>query len=265
MEPQTSSLLMGQYTAEQCRALFPKKPSKIVAQEIKVMMDELDATKNMPPGPERVTKETIMRRKCVMMHQQYQTKGLRIDVQLEDPLTEQEMWVDTICIHPTCQTRIKAEFKHVKKIILAETLARSERKINQLTKQSEKAVINQTNTKHCAYAPLMNVVRKQKLDGKRHNLPAFRAAVVSSLGEFGKELVMLQEWITSCYARKIVGEGHRDDGEKIEDLTAKFRRKFRTAIVVAVARGQARMLNTQGLPAGCIKKVNSDTIMVSPN
>lgn len=83
------------------------------------------------------------------------------------------------------------------KIVQAQAVARSEGQTDPLTRQPGKAVGNQTNTKHHDYAPLMSVVHKQKLDGKRHNLPTFRAAVVSSLGEFRKELVQLQEWLVS--------------------------------------------------------------------
>ena len=41
----------------------------------------------------------------------YQTKGLRIDLRITNPITAQKWWVDVTSIHPTCKSRVAAEYK----------------------------------------------------------------------------------------------------------------------------------------------------------
>ena len=43
-------------------------------------------------------------------------------------------------------------------------------------------------------------------------------------------------------------EGDRDDGEKLEDLTAAFRGEFRSSLLVASCKGLADMLVAAGMP-----------------
>jgi len=269
MEPKTQNLLLGQYSGVECRALFPKRTSKAIAKRISDVKKELEAVNNLEPGPERGTRQVAVRQVCRMMHNQYETKGLRIDVRLLDPHTLQERWVDTTCIHSTCKTRLQAEMKHSRLKIKSRNEARQDGQTDLLLHKPGAGVKNQTTAKHKTYAPLIAVARKQFEDKKRHVLPQFIAAVTSSMGEFGLELVKLQEWLCACYSRKLARLGPRDDGTKIATMSATFRNKFRYSIYAAVARGQARMLLSSGLPAGStkkgLKKVKGLAIMAAPN
>ena len=52
VEPQTHDVLLDQFSKAQCRKLFPKKPSKERAKEIKKVVDELDMVSRLAPrGP----------------------------------------------------------------------------------------------------------------------------------------------------------------------------------------------------------------------
>jgi hypothetical protein len=257
MEPKTRNILLGQFSAQLCQTLFPKKPSKAIQVEIEKIKKELSATKALGPGPERTTREIALNNACRMMQAQHQTKGLRIDVQITDPHTQQEIWVDTTCIHPTCRTRIRSEMKFINSKIKDQELRRNGGQSERNVGEVGQAVTDQTQNKHDVYGPLIDVAKKQTIDGMRTHDPIFLAAAVSTFGELGVETVRLQELLTSAYSRKLAREGNRDDGFSIQSLTAEFRNKFRDRIQVSVAKGLGRMINTCGLPALSCRKYQS--------
>ena len=125
---------------------------------------------------------------------------------------------------------------------------------DELKRRQGHAVLKQPQVKHDVYAPLIAIGEKQFEAGARTQKPIFWAGVASTYGEFGPETIQIQEWLTAAYARKVCREGPRQDGEKIEDLTASFRNKFREGIIMAVAKGQSIMINNCGLPAITCKK-----------
>ena len=75
----------------------------------------------------------------------------------------------------------------------------------------------------------------------------FRAAVCTTLGEFGPDLWKLQEELVKLYAAKLVREGPRLDGYTGKQLTAAFRTDLKNSLQVAVAKGMADMLPGAGL------------------
>ena len=115
------------------------------------------------------------------------------------------------------------------------------------------AARNQRNYKHTVYSPLLAIAKKQFQDGRRAQEPVFLAAVATTYGEVGHEFVKLQEFLCTAYGRHIAGQGCRDDGSTIQDCTTLFRQKFRQRVIMAVAKGQAHMLNQCGLPRQCCK------------
>merc|ERR1712150_93407 len=95
---------------------------------------------------------------------------------------------------------------------------------------------------------------KQTADRSRPTMPTFIAAVATTFGEFGVEMVKLQEFITQAYSRKLFREGDRDDGLSSKVLTADFRTRFRNRIQVGIAQGVGQMIMTCGLPITSCKK-----------
>ena len=83
-------------------------------KEIDDLLSRREDIKKMKQGKERAKQEFTLEKMCDLMHDQYNTKGLRIDLQIEDPVSNQEIWVDVTCIHPTCKSRIKTELKQIK-------------------------------------------------------------------------------------------------------------------------------------------------------
>ena len=132
--------------------------------------------------------------------------------------------------------------------------ARTNNHKNQLEGRKGHAVLKQTQAKHDTYAPLIAVAEKQFQTKRRMQKPIFWAAVASTYGELGPETIKLQEWLTSTYGRKLAREGPRPDGMKNVKLTAAYRNDFRERIIMAVAKGQSKMLTTCGLPAITCRK-----------
>jgi len=147
--------------------------------------------------------------------------------------------VDTTCIHPTCQSRIQAEWKDTQNRITSYELYRKEGKQNLATKTVGHAVKSQTRFKHQTYSPLVTIAQKQKIDGKRTQSPIFIAAVANNLAELGHETVELQEWLTSVYARKLSDEGPCADGITINTLNGEYRQYSET---ISLSLSQKDML-----------------------
>ena len=167
-EPPTKNLLLGQFSAKQCRSLFPKNPTKQMKKEIDDLHSRLEDIKKMKSGKEREKQEFTLEKMCDLMHDQYNTKGLRIDLQIEDPVSNQEIWVDVTCIHPTCKSRIKTELKQIKEEIQAnEDERRGMNNFGREKKYEGYAARAQTQLKHRVYGPLITIARKQLYDGRR--------------------------------------------------------------------------------------------------
>jgi len=106
------------------------------------------------------------------------------------------------------------------------------------------------------YSLLAALAERQVLDGLRAVAPVILPVAVSTHGEFCPGAVRVQEWLTSKYRERLLLEGDRDDGEKLEDLTAAFRGEFRSSLLVASCKGLADMLLAAGMPFA-VKNGNS--------
>ena len=104
------------------------------------------------------------------------------------------------------------------------------------------------NRKRLKYARLLAIARAQHNRRLRASLPEFGAFVISTLGELAPDVIVVQEFLLACYARKLRREGERRDGYTKKVLTAQFRTKMRIGLQVAVARGCAQMSINAGLP-----------------
>ena len=98
------------------------------------------------------------------------------------------------------------------------------------------------------YSLLAALAERQVLDGLRAVAPVILPVAVSTHGEFCPGAVRVQEWLTSKYRERLLLEGDRDDGEKLEDLTAAFRGELRSSLLVASCKGLADMILAAGLP-----------------
>ena len=89
-EPQTSNLLQKQFSPVECRSLFPKKSTKIINAEVKKLRKKFEEIEKKVAGTERAELRRSFKYTCKLFQKHYQSKGLRVDLQLIDPITDQE-------------------------------------------------------------------------------------------------------------------------------------------------------------------------------
>jgi hypothetical protein len=165
--------------------------------------------------------------------------GLRLDGTLTHPPSGQQIWYDTTTVHTTCRSKIKKEL----------ALTRNRWAAGKEGKDMQSAGLMAVHQKQLdRYALLAALAERQVLDGLRIAVPAILPVAVSTHGEFCPGAVHVQEWLTAKYRERLMLEGDRDDGEKLEDLTAAFRGEFRSSLLVAMCKGLADMLLAAGLP-----------------
>ena len=115
-EPVTH-LLLNEFTPQQCRVLFPKNPSKDFRDSSVKLYRELQAIAALPAdAPDRAEREREAGVELdVLLEDKCAKSGRRMDVQIVDPRTGEEVWTDPTCIHTTGTTRLAAERKEIKR------------------------------------------------------------------------------------------------------------------------------------------------------
>jgi hypothetical protein len=265
LEPSTSNILLNQYTPQECRSMFPKNPSAQVKDFAARLRRELAKIRNIPASDERVRLEADINHILEEIDEN-STKGLRLDVQIIG--RDEEMWVDCTCVHPSCKTRLSKQYKDTRENIGSKGIvaprcpdmkedtvdspghdtsdsSHSQARAAENTYYTYTAIDTQKH-KHNVYSPLMDVAHAQHIDGARRIMPQFMGAVVTTLGEFSKDMIDLQEWLVKQYRYRVDEEGERPDGRTIQELTAAFRQDFRASIILAASVGNARMILTCG-------------------
>ena len=102
----------------------------------------------------------------------------------------------------------------------------------------------------------MAIVEKQFHERRRPSKPVFVPAIVTSHGEIGPDFIRLMEWVTAAYKSTLKNAPPRADGRKPEYLTAVFRKHLREKLLVATAKGTARLLRDAGLSKMACRKHN---------
>jgi hypothetical protein len=282
-----------EYTREQVASMFPKgstSKQKALSAELQSCHARLSSTDGTLPRKERDELDKRSQTLTKALAQMDKNRGtLRIDLELFDPITGQVRWVDTTSSQTTCKSHIKGEMKGIKSLEAfqaalkvseraeleamergeeekkgahREQKERKNRKQNKNEKERRRdagvpaghTVTKQEKFKMVTYAPLVRIATEQHEKGKRLALPVFHPFVVTTLGEEGPLAVSLREWIVMAYRAKLEREGPRNDGQRLQDMTADFRTRFRSSIHIAVAKGLARMISSAGFPTtSCAK------------
>ena len=101
--------------------MFPKNPTKeqqqVTAHIIELIDQKIEKNSKKMQKKKKKNKdcddiEKLLKR-LEGLKKNYQTKGLRnaIDLVITDPSRDAECWIDVTAIHPTCKSRLQAEFK----------------------------------------------------------------------------------------------------------------------------------------------------------
>ena len=95
--------------------------------------------------------------------------------------------------------------------------------------------------KYQTYNPLLYVIKKQVLDGRRQREPRFTPAAVTTFGELGPGCTVVQEWLARRLKGHLESVGERPDGASATHLVGKFRADFRLSIMMTTVRRAAAM------------------------
>ena len=102
-------------------------------------------------------------------------KAVRLDLQLQHETDE--LLVDCIVTHSLAKSHLKAEAKR--------TMDRLTSPIVEVQDRAAAAIDKARQKKTNSYVPLMYVIQKQVLDGRRRKAPTFTPAALTSFGELG--------------------------------------------------------------------------------
>ena len=244
MEPPTKKVLLSQYTDVECRSLFFKAGTKMQREERKAILNEME-TLDSSSSDDKEERSAELKVKLDQLKED-EKGGLRLDLQMNDRIANESLWIDCSCVHATCKSRIDKEFNRVNAWLAQQRdskqpsdIAPKDRKIDPL---ATVAVEEQAKLKIQTYAPLLDIAHRQVRTGLRTKAPEFVPAICSTFGELGSGMIRVQEWLTRILCRSAVEE----DGMKVPELTARFRSNFRSSMLVAIAKGQAQMLLDAG-------------------
>jgi hypothetical protein len=250
-EPDTHSLLLGEFSKADCRRVFPKAISKAYKAGFDKVTQAADfiASASCSLSPEE--KQNLIQSQIDLLPiHQGDVTGLRIDICLENPETGETKWVDTTAVHTTCLSYQDKELKAIAKRNLSTAVSDLHRLPDALQFDPSPTLLDRETEKVEKYSRLIMVAKKQHIDGKRTSVPTFAPFVVSDFGELAPAAVDLQEWIVDQFRRKCIKHGTRADGCSTLELVRQFRHKFKVSVQFAMAAGLGAMIQAAGQPWG---------------
>ena len=156
-----------------------------------------------------------------------------------------ELLVDGTIVHSLCKSHRQAEAARTWERLLSD--------IKSVKDKPAAAIESARALKYQTYNPLLYVMRKQVLDGRRRKEPKFTPAVVTTFGELGPGCVVVQEWLAMRLKAHLTPLGERPDGVKVSQVVGRFRADFRLSLMMVSVRRAAAMLLGSGLPGCCVR------------
>jgi hypothetical protein len=171
-------------------------------------------------------------------------KAVRLDVQLQHG--SDELLVDGTIVHSLCKSHRQAEAARTWERLLSDTKA---------VKDKPAAAIESARAKkYQTYNPLLYVIKKQVLDGRRRKEPKFTPAAVTTFGELGPGCTVVQEWLAMRLKAHLTSLSERPDGVSVSQVVGRFRADFRLSLMMVAVRRAAAMLLGSGLPGCCVRE-----------
>ena len=229
VEPQTASLLLQQFSPEQCRAMFPKNSTRNTRSHAKLVADALDEIPHLPAEQ----RDAATRKLTKLIEQTPANEtGLRIDLAIGDA------WIDVGVTHPTKQSTRDKTIRFL--------TAEAHSPQNEL---ETPPVADYGKKKHDKYQPLINRARLQKQQRKRKTEPTFYAAIFSHLGEFSTQALRLIESL-ALRTRTLTQAGCQITHTQIPTrASAEHRNQLKDAIVATLVEGYGHVLEAMDCTA----------------
>ena len=250
-EPDTHSLLLGEFSPAECRRVFPKQMSKPYQAAFEKLTQAQTFIASADCQLSLEEKQIYIQKKIDLLPiHAGEVVGLRVDVCLENFETGETKWVDTTVVHTTCASYRAKERAAIAKRNLTEAVSDMHALPKAWLQDPGPTLLERQSDKCAKYGRLVMIAAKQHLDGKRASLPVFTPFVVSDFGELAPNAIELQEWLVDQYRRRCVKIGHRSDGCSVQELVQQFRHKLKIGVQLAIAAGLGNMVQAAGQPWG---------------
>jgi endogenous inhibitor of DNA gyrase (YacG/DUF329 family) len=249
-EPDTHSLLLGEFSKADCRRVFPSKVSAAYRLGFQALSQASEFIASAECGLSVEEKAVYMQNKidALPILDNRDAKGLRIDINFVNPTTGETIWVDVSAVHTSCPTYATAELKAIATRKLSTRVAELHLLPDALQGDPSPTLVKRELEKSEKYSRLVLVAKKQHSEHKRTSTPKFYPFVVSDCGELAPKAYDLQEWLVEQYRIKCANAGRRADGCTTADLVRQYRHKLKVAVQVAVAAGLGAMICAAGQP-----------------
>ena len=243
-EPDTFSLLLGQFSREECRRIFPKVASAEHKAIFSATNKALEAAAT--EGLSQAQRQAIIQQQINLLPvPKTDQVGLRIDITIEDPATGETKWIDVTAIHTTSPSYTSKEFKALKKRAQTAAIAQHAKLPDPSLAEQSPNIADRAQDKRNKYARLLLVAKKQFKEGKRPSLPEFVPFVLADNGELGLDALQLQEWLVDKF-RKANASISSNNGINPNQAARAFRRSLKLSTQYALAIGMGSMISSAG-------------------
>ena len=245
-EPDSYTLLLGEFSKLDCRKLFPKTASAEYKRHFTAFLHILENPTLSPEIRELAVKKHMSSLPALA---DADFTGLRLDLAIEDLATGESKWVDVSVVHTTAASYVGKEFKHVLQRQAAAGVAADKKTIELLLQDPSPVVCERAAKKVEKYSRLLLIAKKQTIERKRPSCPAFVPFLLSDVGEMAPMALDLISWISQAYKTKIMATPILN-GESIAELVRRFKRKLQAGLRLALADGAGAVIQSAGLPWG---------------
>jgi hypothetical protein len=247
-EPDTHSLLLGEFSKADCRRVFPKVLSKAYRSGFEDLSQAVDFIASVACTFTPEQKQSHIQKKidALPLLAKGDATGLRIDVVMENLETGETKWVDASGVHTTSSSYRDKELKAIAKKKLSADIAQLHRLPDVFQGEPSPHLLLREFEKFEKYSRLAMVAKRQYLDGKRISQPSFTPFIFSDCGQLSPQAVELQDWLVDQYRRKCTKLGHRADGFTTAELVRVFRHNLKIRVQMAIAAGLGSMIQAAG-------------------
>ena len=254
-EPDTYSLLKEAFSRADCRRVFPKGSSQTYKKAFRTLQDFIDQCRHpsckIPSDQQQLIKQKLI--DALPTLDKSDTHGLRVDIRLYDPKTDEEKWIDVTSVNTAADSYVDLEMRHTMDKLASLKLA-CEVKVPNLPMRPSPTLVARERIKIDKYSRLISVADKQFFDHERKTKPTFVPFAMSTAGELGPEAYSLQEWLVEKYRLQRKAEKNRPDGQTTRDLVLDFRRRLRMSLQFAMAAGMGQLIAEAGCAESAAKR-----------
>ena len=251
-EPDTYSLLLGDFSQANCKRLFPKRVSKLYKERVSAVVNAVELVSSPACTLSEPDKRAYVqvRIDALPIVDKEDSVGLRIDVELEDLSTGETKWIDATVVHTAAESYREREFKAVVARNVSASTATALATVDVLKFQTSPVLLERTTLKDEKYSRLVWIAKKQTQQKKRRQTPQFNTFCVSDFGELSPSAIIMLDWLVDKRRSLAEKAGARTDGLKPLDIVKRFKHNLRMGVQMAIAAGSGEMFHSAGQPWG---------------